>query len=57
MEDDEFEEIISVLKKAFATVNGKKTEQSIANARKLWIECLKEAGNNLEKARELYDTR
>ena len=57
MKDEEFEQLVEAFERAFATVNGKKTEQSILNARELWDECLKEADSNFEKARKLYDLR
>lgn len=53
MKDKEFEQLVEAFEKAFATVNGRKTEQSISNARERWNECLSEADSNFEKAREL----
>ena len=57
MEDKEFEQLVEAFERAFATVNGRKTEQSISNAREQWNECLKEADSNFEEARKLYNTR
>ena len=57
MEDKEFEQLVEAFEKAFATVNGRKTEQSILNAREQWNVCLEEAEGNFERARKLYDLR
>ena len=57
MKDKEFEQLVEAFERAFATVNGRKTEQSTSNAREQWDECLKEAEGNFEKARKLYDSR
>ena len=55
MEDEEFEQLVEAFERAFATVNGRKTEQSILNAREQWNVCLEEAEGNFEKARKMYD--
>ena len=57
MKDEEFEQLVEAFERAFATVNRRKTEQSISNAREKWDICLKEADSNFEKARKLYNTR
>lgn len=54
-EEREFEDLVTSLTSAFSTVNSKKTEESIENARKRWEECLKAANGDLEKAEKLYD--
>ncbi len=54
-EEREFEDMITSLTSAFSTVNSKKTEEAIENARKRWGECLKAANGDLEKAERLYD--
>ena len=53
MEEEEFEQLVEAFERAFATVNGRKTEQSISNAEEQWNECLKEVNSNFEKARKL----
>ena len=55
MKDKEFEQLVEAFERAFATVNGRKTEQSILNARELWNVCLEEAEGNFERARKLYN--
>lgn len=55
MKDKEFDQLVEAFERAFATVNGRKTEQSISNAREQWNVCLKEAEGNFEKARKLYN--
>jgi hypothetical protein len=54
-EEQEFIQLTNTLELAFSTVDPKKTEESIKNARKSWEECLKKVNGDLEKARELYD--
>ena len=55
MEDEEFEKLVEAFERAFATVNGRKTKQSISNAREQWNVCLEEAEGNFERARKMYD--
>lgn len=54
-EEEELIQLTNSFELAFSTVDSKKTEESIKNARDRWEECLKEANGDLEKARELYD--
>ncbi|HJH27276.1 MAG TPA: hypothetical protein C5S37_11055 [Methanophagales archaeon] len=54
-EEQEFIQLTNTLELAFSTVDPKKTEESIKNARKSWEECLKKVNGDIEKARELYD--
>jgi hypothetical protein len=54
-EEQEFIQLTDTFELAFSTVDPKKTEESIKNARKSWEECLKKANGELEKARGLYD--
>ncbi|MBC8521494.1 MAG: hypothetical protein H8D26_05835 [Methanomicrobia archaeon] len=54
-EEQEFMELTNTLELAFSTIDSKKTEESIKNAKECWEECLKEANGDLEKARKLYD--
>lgn len=54
-EEQEFIELTDALELAFSTVDSKKTEESIRNARERWEECFKKANGDLEKACELYD--
>ena len=54
-EEQEFIQLTDTFELAFSTVDPKKTEESIKNARKSWEECLKKANGDLEKARGLYD--
>lgn len=54
-EEQEFIELTDALELAFSTVDSKKTEESIRNARDRWEDCLKKANGDLEKARELFD--
>ena len=54
-EEQEFIQLTNTLELAFSTVDPKKTEESIKNARKSWEECLKKVNGDLEKARGLYD--
>jgi len=54
-EEKEFLELTDALELAFSTVDSKKTEESIRNARDRWEDCLKKANGDLEKARELFD--
>jgi hypothetical protein len=53
--EQEFIQLTNTFELAFSTVDTKKTEDSIKNARKSWEECLKKVNGDLEKARELYD--
>ena len=57
MKDKEFEQLVEAFERAFATVNGRKTEQSISIAKEKWNMCLKEAEGNFETARKLYDLK
>lgn len=54
-EEREFVDLVTSLTSAFSTVDSKKTEESIENARKRWEECLEAANGDLEKAEKLYD--
>lgn len=53
--EHEFLDLVGSLTSAFSTVDSKKTEESIENAKKRWEECLKVANGDLEKAEKLYD--
>jgi len=56
-EEQEFRGLTDALGLAFSTVDSKKTQESIRNARERWEECLNEANGDLEKAREVYDQK
>jgi len=54
-EEQEVIQLTNSFELAFSTIDSKKTEESIKNAKECWEECLKEANGDLEKARKLYD--
>lgn len=54
-EEEELIQLTNSFELAFSTIDSKKTEESIKNAKECWEECLKEANSDLEKARKLYD--
>ncbi len=54
-EEHEFLDLVHSLMSAFSTVDSKKTETAIENARRRWEECLKAVNGDLEKAEKLYD--
>lgn len=54
-EEREFVDLVTSLTSAFSTVDSKKTEESIENARRRWEKCLEAANGDLEKAEKLYD--